>query len=682
VQPYNPYVPSPTSYQQSAQASNSSASYNPAYNTYAPPPVQPYVPSNYSPAPSPYTPSPYAPPNTVPSSSYSQSRGSSAVPRHVAPPATALNRSTTPTAYDPPVMPSRNLTRTPSAAPVITNYASMPYGQFYNATPVSSPPPAPSGPPRSVIPPKSASSIASTLTGRATPTAYDPPVPAMSRQPSYAKLKPMPEAPPPLPQIAPPMPPTPAAPPPPPPGPPKGPSRSTSVVNSLPPSNTYRPPSRGPSYLPPPSGVKSSTLPVPPIPNHLIGSAANTSPFGSQRATSPLPYANARQPGESQIADAPHSQPSTPSVTKTTLPAQMPSSPYAPSIPLPFVNTPALATLAGSSPPRNEMPSSGLHTVGKIQAPPTNISPARNRPSLREDTFQPPVQKSATDAFGSQVVMPGPSESSLDNGSVQEHLNPYAPVSQPMGQSMYEPEHKAPPVAYNPYQSALSESYNPSAYITPTPNVYAFQNEPQEAATPVPEYFPSIGSTYEPAPETIPASLEEDVLGRASESSKRVPCVSFGPHGQLVVVHQVEAEQESDGQRLLPAYGSSNSQKVQLHRLNEVVPTVTATSGSVDWPGPLYIDSSTSKVSAAAKKKRDAVHAYLDARIQEIETGLAYISASSDNGQIDRYRSEAHLVILQLTKQMLLADGKVLSRYLWFAFLPGMYTDILVLLMQ
>jgi hypothetical protein len=250
----------------------------------------------------------------------------------------------------------------------------------------------------------------------------------------------------------------------------------------------------------------------------------------------------------------------------------------------------------------------------------------------------------------------------------QPVIDPYKPMptSAPAA-STYMPV--AAPSPYQPssvavYQPSVPDQMPPSAYLTPAPNAFAFPTE--DMASPSNTYESLGVSNYAPAPENAPKSLSEDVLERASEKAKRVPCVSFGPQGQLLVVFQTDTADTAfseTGQKLLPAYGdTSRSQKVQLYPLSDVLSGASDTAASSDWPGPLFVDGTASKVSASAKKKRDAVNAYIDTRVDEIQSGLVYLNASR-KGDAGRHSAEAKMIMLQVIKLMLAADGKTLTRW-------------------
>jgi len=669
----NPYAPSSsqsyTPYQPSPSVAAAAIPYvpTPARNAYTPVPATPYVPSAYST-------SAYGAPGYAPSSSGSQSYGvSPAIPQPKAILTPALERTKTSTAYDPPVITSRNLSRPPSAAPVLSQYTPMPMP--ITPAPISlpvSPPPLAPGPPRSTFLPRNASSIKSTLAGRSTPTAYDPPVPAMNRQSSYARLRPAAEVAPPLPLLPPVAAPVAPTLPAPPPAPPRGPSRNANLIQPPPASGIYRPPSRARNEVP---ASPVPVPPVPPMPQGVVGGNRSLPPsatLGSASSQISIPTPNALSKGEQYRQAPPSASPYFPEGALSPLPSASPPR-AAPA------NASVLSPNAMSQAGRDRLtPQRGEYDAGQINPtwPPQNVSPAKSRPVLRQDTFQPPQEESELldpeDAMlGNQLEGP---ESGLEPTFEQEQpvIDPYkpTPISAPADPT-YTPV--AAPSNYQPssvaaYQPSAPDQMTPLAYSTPAPNAFVFPTE--NMASP-PNTYESPGySNYAPAPENAPKSLSEDVLERASEKAKRVPCVSFGPQGQLVVVFQTATADTAfseTGQKLLPAYGdTSRSQKVQLYPLSDVLSGGGDTAASSDWPGPLFIDGTASKVSASAKKKRDAVNEYIDTRVQEIQSGLVYLNASR-RGDAGRQSAEAKMIMLQVIKLMIATDGKSLTRWVdWY----------------
>lgn len=697
-----PYAPAPAQIYSPAQTYSPANTYSPTQATssavaaampyvpsssisrYGSPAIQSYAPSPS--APSPYTPSPYTPaaPNNF--QNPDPYNNPSAALKHVVSPPATLQRTRTTTAYDPPVPASRNLSRPPSVAPVFTQYAPLAYAPGPAHTPASPPPPPPAGPLRSSGPARTANSVKSALAGRSTPTAYDPPVPSISRQPSYARLKPAPE-------VAPPMPPLPQtipqpvanlapAAPPPPSGPPKGPSRSASFIQPPPQAGAYRPPSRARVETSDSMGMGSlrqAAPPVPPLPRNIP--AAIASPYGSpvppvQDTSSPQPAAVNNH--DSDISGYQSRQP-----TAATSAGSLPPPPLAkqaagsttfsppPMAPSPDFLAPEPAARDVQMTPQRGDPAQ----LPPNDEWPNNVSPAKPRPLLREDTFQPPAPFSDEMSYPDPDPEDGPLDVEDAGVSGEEPRDviedPYKPVS-----ASYLPA-PAPPVSqdYRPYDAQTAatpyDPYQPKAQdnsdATTVPSaskMLGIQSDDYGSPALQHESPAMSGSAYEPTPENAPKPLSEDILERASPSAHRVPCVSFGPQGQCVIVFQSEPTGNGfeTGQRLLPAYGDrSQEQKVQLHQIKDVIPEEGISATTADWPGPLFVDAAASKVTAASKKKRDAVNAYIDARVQEIRSGLVYLTASKKD-ENSRNKAEARMLLLEIVKLMIAADGKSLQR--------------------
>ena len=85
----------------------------------------------------------------------------------------------------------------------------------------------------------------------------------------------------------------------------------------------------------------------------------------------------------------------------------------------------------------------------------------------------------------------------------------------------------------------------------------------------------------------------------------------------------------------------------------------TLDTATAKFPGPLVLDPATPKGAVNDKKKRDAVFAYIEARIGEIEKGLPYLKSSASRA---RREEEGKLALLKLLLAMIIGDGKLLNR--------------------
>lgn len=288
---------------------------------------------------------------------------------------------------------------------------------------------------------------------------------------------------------------------------------------------------------------------------------------------------------------------------------------------------------------------------------------AKPRPALQQDTFAPPE---------APVAQPNPPPKQAAS------YDPYAPKPQA---SVHMPAYtpSIPPTSttapygnptldtYTPYSVDQHLPYAPSPSYgvpiqgdVPAPSKQAgsvpvgpFGHSPINTLTP---------SAYDPVDAISMNHLEEDPLARSSPAARRVPSVSFGPNGTLVVAFQRDLQEETSVQNTSLAYGDdSKGLPVHIRRLADSLPPPVELSGLTPWPGPLLSDPQASKTSAAEKKKRDAVNAFLAERIQEIESGLPYLTASGKD-VVTRANQEAMMLLYQVAQLMLKHDGKILTR--------------------
>ncbi|KAJ9112057.1 hypothetical protein QFC22_006351 [Naganishia vaughanmartiniae] len=288
-------------------------------------------------------------------------------------------------------------------------------------------------------------------------------------------------------------------------------------------------------------------------------------------------------------------------------------------------------------------------------------STSRVRPTLGHDTFAPPSKS----AHQRQPLSTGDDQIS-DPYAPQTLLTSNTPPAQTSARPVTAPYAGYASDLYTPH-SRTSQSYvpvsthqthmpfaGPSSPAVNTPSVPA---EPYSHSQAKP---PSV-SAYDPAEAVGQQSADESHLARASPAARRVPCVSFGPHGKLVVAFQRDPEAESSAQVTSLAYGDSSSGlPVHIRRLADSLPPLAEMSGTTQWPGPLLTDPQASKTSTAEKKKRDTLNAFLTERIQEIESGLPYLSASGKD-IVTRANQEAIMLLYQVAQLMLKHDGKVFS---------------------
>ncbi|KAJ9093084.1 hypothetical protein QFC21_006580 [Naganishia friedmannii] len=294
-------------------------------------------------------------------------------------------------------------------------------------------------------------------------------------------------------------------------------------------------------------------------------------------------------------------------------------------------------------------------------------STTRIRPTLGHDTFAPPSksthQRQPLPTGDAKVPDPYAPQTLPTSETSPAHSIPAAYIPTRSAAAPYA-EHVSDPYAPQPQ---MAQSYMPvPAYQTATPltdpscpavKISPMPTEPYSQ----PQAKPPSVSAYDPADAAGQQIADESHLARASPAARRVPCVSFGPHGKLVVAFQRDPEAESSAQVSSLAYGDSSSGlPVHIRRLADSLPPLVEMSGTTQWPGPLLSDPQASKTSTAEKKKRDTLNAFLTERIQEIESGLPYLSASGKDS-VTRANQEATMLLYQVAQLMLKHDGKVLT---------------------
>lgn len=289
---------------------------------------------------------------------------------------------------------------------------------------------------------------------------------------------------------------------------------------------------------------------------------------------------------------------------------------------------------------------------------------AKPRPALQPNTFVPESPISQPNLAAAQAVS----------------YDPYAPKPQTgVNTSTYAP--RIPSTAAPPAHSSIpmSDPYTPYAAEQHSPFVQTPSSRvPAPVDIPAPLQAPSSSlpiesfghssshslshSAYDPVDGFSANNLDEDPLGRSAVQARRVPSVSFGPRGTFVVAFQRDSEEETSVQNTSLAYGDdSKGLPVHIRQLADSLPPPIEQSGSTPWPGPLLTDPQASKTSAAEKKKREALNAFLAERIQEIESGLPYLTASGKD-VVTRANQEAMMLLYQVAQLMLKHDGKILTR--------------------
>ncbi|KAG8849805.1 hypothetical protein FRB96_000628 [Tulasnella sp. 330] len=258
--------------------------------------------------------------------------------------------------------------------------------------------------------------------------------------------------------------------------------------------------------------------------------------------------------------------------------------------------------------------------------------------SGHNDAAYDPYQPSSS--YGSFPVLSPP-----PNGTAK----PYAPMPPPdshNGAKPYDPY--APFKARSHMSRQASQASDYSAYDYP--------------AQPVPYgAVPAAEAVYAPRTSMdnttyIPSASQtggDDLLGR---TGKRIPIVSFGFGGKLVTCFHSQMDTTAGFDVSLL---SRKSSPVVVRTVHSVMDAAAAPTDAPTFPGPLFADPGppsvniTRTTASSVKAKKAAVLRYLEARIDEVEKGLAHV------GDADRGPEAGKLALLKLLKIMLENDGKL-----------------------
>ena len=316
--------------------------------------------------------------------------------------------------------------------------------------------------------------------------------------------------------------------------------------------------------------------------------------------------------------------------------------------------------------PSSHQPSS--HQASSYQ--PTTFQPTTYEPTTYQPSTKPAPSDVSTDkqqvhglglrSMGSAVpYQPESDDPYAPSGSSEKPASMYAktsyqPGEQPNSTSSYEPYAPtsqssllAPADAYG--RSQLGSSYGSDLGISP----------------PQPSYFqamPPPDPTYVPQQVLEQKPIAEDPLGRSTLAARNAPLAVFGFGGVLITAFPGSADSDTPtgGHHRTPSYGyASGRGQLWIRTVSELASTSALKPNDNVFPGPLILDPSTPKGAAGEKKKREAVGAYLRARVEEIEQGLPYLKTSASQA---RREEEGKLVLVKLLAALVTGDGKLTGR--------------------
>jgi hypothetical protein len=147
-------------------------------------------------------------------------------------------------------------------------------------------------------------------------------------------------------------------------------------------------------------------------------------------------------------------------------------------------------------------------------------------------------------------------------------------------------------------------------------------------------------------------------------AARNAPIAIFGFGGVLITAFPGIANVQNEaagGHARTASYGyASGRGQLWIRSVSDLVSEIALKSNETVFPGPLVLDPSSAKGAAGDKKKKEAVLAYLKARVEETEMGLPYLKTSAN---ATRREQEGKLVLLRLLLAMIVGEGKLTGRW-------------------
>jgi hypothetical protein len=147
-------------------------------------------------------------------------------------------------------------------------------------------------------------------------------------------------------------------------------------------------------------------------------------------------------------------------------------------------------------------------------------------------------------------------------------------------------------------------------------------------------------------------------------AARNAPIAIFGFGGVLITAFPGIANVQNEaagGHARTASYGyASGRGQLWIRSVSDLVSESALKSNETVFPGPLVLDPSSAKGAAGDKKKKEAVLAYLKARVDETEMGLPYLKTSAN---ATRREQEGKLVLLRLLLAMIVGEGKLTGRW-------------------
>ena len=248
-------------------------------------------------------------------------------------------------------------------------------------------------------------------------------------------------------------------------------------------------------------------------------------------------------------------------------------------------------------------------------------------------------------------------------------LSPRAPLAEPSSLGLSSLGSSAP--GQNTYDSPYAPARPAADQYTPGADSHLRVTSPGTeygTSPPANNYFSALAAgpadqTYTPQQVLDQRPVSEDPLGRSTLAARNAPIAIFGFGGVLITAFPGIANVQNEaagGHARTASYGyASGRGQLWIRNVSDLVSESALKSNETVFPGPLVLDPSSAKGAAGDKKKKEAVLAYLKARVEETEMGLPYLKTSAN---ATRREQEGKLVLLRLLLAMIVGEGKLTGR--------------------
>jgi hypothetical protein len=329
---------------------------------------------------------------------------------------------------------------------------------------------------------------------------------------------------------------------------------------------------------------------------------------------------------------------------------------------------------SGYSPVQSRQASYDPYGPGQHDAPAKETGSTYAPPPARSG-YSPVKQHSAShDPYGpgqhdAAPTRNAPPTSAPYNPYAPTSLSPRAPLVEPSSLGLSSLSSAAP--GQNTYDSPYAPARPAADQYTPGADNHLRVASPGTeygTSPPANNYFSALASgpadqTYTPQQVLDQRPVSEDPLGRSTLAARNAPIAIFGFGGVLITAFPGIANVQNEaagGHARTASYGyASGRGQLWIRSVSDLVSESALKSNETVFPGPLVLDPSSAKGAAGDKKKKEAVLAYLKARVEETEMGLPYLKTSAN---ATRREQEGKLVLLRLLLAMIIGEGKLTGR--------------------